>query len=86
MTRRVIKTSHKNAHGFYVVSNQGNIVGVIDYGENEIMFDNYTQPLYQTSDILYVRETWAQFDRTAFDDYLLYPSGGLWNAYKADGE
>lgn len=41
---------------------------------------------YQPGDTLYVRETWAQFNRTAFNDYLLYPSGGLWSAYKADGE
>lgn len=34
---------------------------MIDHDENEIMFDNYTQPPCQSGDILYIRETWSEW-------------------------
>lgn len=78
VTRRLVKCTHKNAAGFYIVRNHvGEIVGVLDYDEDECSFNNYTAPPYKPSDILWVRETWAE----SLDD-----EGRLKYEYKADHE
>ena len=57
-TRRLVKTRRKDACGFYVTrKTDGTFAGIYEYDENEIMFDNSLEPLYQPGDILYVRET-----------------------------
>lgn len=60
VTRRVVKTKHKDACGFYVTTRKsdGAFMGVYEYDENESMFDNPLEPPYKVNDILYVRETW----------------------------
>lgn len=60
VTRRVVKTQHKDACGFYVTTRKsdGAFMGVYEYDENESMFDNPLKPPYEVNDILYVRETW----------------------------
>lgn len=60
VTRRVVKTKHKDACGFYVTTRKsdGAFMGVYEYDENESMFDNPLEPPYQVNDVLYVRETW----------------------------
>lgn len=61
VTRRIVKTQHKDACGFYVTTRKsdGAFMGVYEYDENESMFDNPLKPPYEVNDILYVRETWA---------------------------
>ena len=58
-TRRLVKTRRKDACGFYVTRKKtdGTFAGIYEYDENESMFDNSLEPLYQPGDILYVRET-----------------------------
>lgn len=60
VTRRVVKTKHKGACGFYVTTRKsdGAFMGVYEYDENESMFDNPLEPPYKVNDVLYVRETW----------------------------
>lgn len=59
VTRRVVKCSHRDAAGFNIVKNgNGEIVGVMDYDDDEKSYDDYTIPPYLSGDILYVRETW----------------------------
>lgn len=60
VTRRCVKAKSKNACGFYVTFRKSDnaFMGVYDYDENEMQYDNQqTQPAY-LGDILYVRETW----------------------------
>lgn len=60
-TRRLVKTRRKDACGFYVTrKTDGTFAGIYEYDENESMFDNPLEPLYQPGDILYVRETWCK--------------------------
>lgn len=61
-TRRLVKTRRKDACGFYVTRKKtdGTFAGIYEYDENESMFDNPLEPLYQPGDILYVRETWCK--------------------------
>lgn len=60
-TRRLVKTRRKDACGFYVIRKKdGTFAGIYEYDENESMFDNPLEPLYQPGDILYVRETWSK--------------------------
>lgn len=40
-------------------------------------------PRYQPGDILWVRETWAQSNRSMWPDSILYQSGDIWTLYKA---
>ena len=65
VTRRVIKTKHKGACGFNVVTRKldGAFMGVYEYDENESMFDNPLEPPYKVGDILYVRETWHKYTK-----------------------
>lgn len=65
VTRRVVKTKHKDACGFYVATRKsdGVVTGVYEYDENESMFDSPLEPPYQVNDILYVRETWRELIR-----------------------
>lgn len=58
-TRRLVKTRRKDACGFYVTRKKtdGTFAGIYEYDENESVFDNPLEPLYQPGDILYVRET-----------------------------
>jgi len=64
-TRRIVKTRHKNAAGFNVMSNRsGKIVGIIEYDEDERDYDNYMKPPFRSGDILYVRETWGIWSPT----------------------
>lgn len=65
VTRRVVKTKHKDACGFYVVTRKsdGAFMGVYEYDENESMFDNPLEPPYKVNDVLYVRETWRELIR-----------------------
>ena len=61
VTRRVVKCSHRDAAGFNIVKNgNGEIVGVMDYDDDERSYEDYTIPPYRPGDILYVRETWAR--------------------------
>lgn len=70
VTRRVVKPQHKNAVGFYVVRNvSGEIVGLIDYDEDERQYEQYMKPPYRPGDILYVRETWS---RDRFGEHFLF--------------
>lgn len=60
VTRRCVKAKSKNACGFYVTFRKSDnaFMGVYDYDENEMQYDNQqTQPAYP-GDILWVRETW----------------------------
>lgn len=60
VTRRCVKAKSINACGFYVTFRKSDnaFMGVYDYDENEMQYDNQqTQPAY-LGDILYVRETW----------------------------
>lgn len=76
VTRRVIKTQHKNAYGFYVCRNKASeIVGICDYDEDETMFDDYSNPPYQVGDVLYVRETFAQVAKYTFWYRATAPKG-----------
>lgn len=61
VTRRCVKAKNKNACGFYVTFRKSDNVfmGVYDYDENGMQFDNSQTPPCQPGDILYVRETWA---------------------------
>lgn len=60
VTRRVVKPRSKNACGFYVVTrhSDGAFMGVYDYDENEMMYENSQTPPVNVGDVLYVRETW----------------------------
>lgn len=61
VTRRCVKAKSKNACGFYVTFRKSDnaFMGVYDYDENEMQFDNpQTQPAY-LGDILYVREAYC---------------------------
>ena len=62
VTRRVVKTKHKDACGFYVTTRKtdGAFMGVYEYDENEGTWDNPLKPPYEVNDILYVRETFFQ--------------------------
>lgn len=87
VTRRVVKTKHKDACGFYVTTRKsdGAFMGVYEYDENESMFDNPLEPPYKVNDILYVRETWTHGGCAICEVYECY---GCCNAadylYKAD--
>lgn len=75
VTRRVIKTKHKDACGFYVTTRKsdGAFMGVYEYDENEGTWDNPLKPPYEVNDILYVRETWGTYNRNWWEaDYFLY--------------
>lgn len=63
VTRRVVKPCSKNACGFYVVTRQsdGAFMGVYDYDENEMMYENSQTPPANVGDVLYVRETWSEW-------------------------
>lgn len=82
VTRRVVKTKHKDACGFYVTTRKsdGAFMGVYEYDENEGTWDNPLKPPYEVNDILYVRETWS-------DHYEPNEEGKpeLQYCYKADG-
>lgn len=62
VTRRVVKTQHKDACGFYVTTRKsdGAFMGVYDYDENEKMFESLQTPPYWVNDVLYVRETYME--------------------------
>lgn len=63
-TRRLVKTRRKDACGFYVTrKTDGSFAGIYEYDENESMFDNPLESLYQPGDILYVRETWHKYTK-----------------------
>ena len=63
-TRRLVKTRRKDACGFYVArKTDGSFAGIYEYDENESMFDNPLESLYQPGDILYVRETWHKYTK-----------------------
>ena len=63
-TRRLVKTRRKDACGFYVArKTDGSFAGIYEYDENESMFDNPLESLYQLGDILYVRETWHKYTK-----------------------
>ena len=87
VTRRVVKTKHKDACGFYVTTRKsdGAFMGVYEYDENESMFDNPLEPPFKVNDILYVRETWTHGGCAICEVYECY---GCCNAadylYKAD--
>lgn len=70
VTRRVVKTQHKNACGFYVTTRKsdGAFMGVYDYDENEKMFESSQTPPYWVNDVLYVRETWCDDRQFTHDD------------------
>lgn len=80
VTRRCVKPKSKNACGFYVTFRESDnaFMGVYDYDENEIMFENSQTPPCKPGDILYVRET---FKRN-MDGYSGIDFGGY--IYKAD--
>lgn len=77
VTRRLVRCSHRDAAGFNIVKNgNSEIVGVMDYDDDERSYEDYTIPPYRPGDILYVRETWRK--RAVADN-----SGNIY-AYKAD--
>lgn len=87
VTRQVIKGVTDKFFLGECIDGDRKDIGKVGFGAHECGGEiTFVKPPYQPGDILYVRETWAQFNRTAFDYYLLYPSGGLWTAYKSDGE
>ena len=60
VTRRVVKTKHKDACGFYVTTRPSDgVKWVYDYDEHESMYGSPQTPPYWVNDILWVRETWA---------------------------
>lgn len=64
VTRQMIKTQHKDAYGFNICRDAwGNITGVADYDESDLMAWDYNSPPYQPGDILYVRETWKYYEK-----------------------
>ncbi len=80
VTRWVVKPKSKNACGFYVTFRKSDnaFMGVYDYDENEMQFDNSQTPPCQPGDILYVRETYKR----NMDGYSGIDFGGY--IYKAD--
>lgn len=65
VTRRVVKTQHKDACGFYVTTRKsdGAFMGVYDYDDAESMYGSPQTPPYKVNDVLYVRETWRELIR-----------------------
>lgn len=78
VTRRCVKPKSKNAYGFFVAErvSDGDFIGVYDYDEEENAFDNPQKQPARTGDILYVRETWCEYDADHVIDVRY--------AYKAD--
>lgn len=71
VTRRVVKTQHKDACGFFVVTRKsdGAFMGVYDYDENERMFESSQTPPACVGGVLYVRESWLKTKREEIYKY-----------------
>lgn len=69
VTRRVVKPQpdkfHKHFNGFVTDSTEKSNIGCAMFSvfEDGGASCNFRKPPYQSGDILYVRETWAQYDR-----------------------
>ncbi len=85
VTRRCVKPKSKNACGYYITTrvSDGEFMGVYDYDENGMSYDNpQTQPAY-VGDILYVRETWNTKCANCTEECIL-PCNTPYYFYKAD--
>ncbi len=73
VTRRTVRPKSKYACGFYVTfrKSDNTFMGVYDYDENEMQFENSQIPPCQPGDILYVRETWG-ISNLDYDDKTAY--------------
>lgn len=87
VTRRVVKPRYKDRDaGFWVQKKvtTGEITGIEIYDEEECGTERYVKPPYQAGDILYVRETWREYNGKYYyradecPDYDNYKTNPKW--------